>query len=259
MPLRETAPIGAPCWIDLFTTDPDKSRAFYGELFGWKAAGTEPPSSAATSTSSRTTSWSPAAMHNDGSSGTTRRRGRCTSRSPTRQRPSTPRPRTAARSSFPAMAVGDLGTMAVVTDPGGARIGIWQPGLHKGFGIFDEPSTPGWFELHTRDYDASVAFYRDVFGGTRTRAQRHARVPLHDTRRRRRPARRHHGRRRVPARRSCRRAGRSTSASTTPTRRWRRIVDLGGTVVEPAQDTPYGRLATATDSTGARFKLMAGN
>ena len=35
MPQREEAPIGAPCWIDLFTSDPDKSRSFYGELFGW--------------------------------------------------------------------------------------------------------------------------------------------------------------------------------------------------------------------------------
>jgi len=34
---RETAPIGAPCWVDLFTSDPDKSRAFYGQLFDWTA------------------------------------------------------------------------------------------------------------------------------------------------------------------------------------------------------------------------------
>src|SRR5450755_2411391 len=37
MPNRETAPAGAPCWVDIFTTDPDKTRAFYGELFGWKS------------------------------------------------------------------------------------------------------------------------------------------------------------------------------------------------------------------------------
>ena len=33
------------------------------------------------------------------------------------------------------------------------------------------------------------------------------------------------------------------------------IVDLGGAIVQPAEDTPYGRLATATDPTGAHFKL----
>jgi predicted enzyme related to lactoylglutathione lyase len=35
VPKRDSAPIGAPVWIDLFTSDPDKSRAFYGELMGW--------------------------------------------------------------------------------------------------------------------------------------------------------------------------------------------------------------------------------
>jgi hypothetical protein len=38
-----------------------------------------------------------------------------------------------------------------------------------------------------------------------------------------------------------------------------RITELGGSTVVAAQDTPYGRLATATDPTGARFKLVAPN
>ena len=37
MPKRDSAPVGAPCWLDVFTSDPDKTRAFYGPLFGWKA------------------------------------------------------------------------------------------------------------------------------------------------------------------------------------------------------------------------------
>jgi uncharacterized protein len=37
-----------------------------------------------------------------------------------------------------------------------------------------------------------------------------------------------------------------------------RIVELGGSVIVPAEDTPYGRLAQAADPTGARFKLVAG-
>jgi predicted enzyme related to lactoylglutathione lyase len=36
-----------------------------------------------------------------------------------------------------------------------------------------------------------------------------------------------------------------------------RTVELGGAVVVPAKDTPYGRVAQATDSTGAMFKLRA--
>jgi hypothetical protein len=34
-------------------------------------------------------------------------------------------------------------------------------------------------------------------------------------------------------------------------------VELGGTVTQPAMDTPYGRLAGAADPTGALFKLIA--
>ena len=37
MPAREAAPIGAPCWVDLMTSDTDRSREFYCELFGWAA------------------------------------------------------------------------------------------------------------------------------------------------------------------------------------------------------------------------------
>ncbi len=35
MPTRDSTTTGTPCWIDLFTSDPDASRAFYGDLFGW--------------------------------------------------------------------------------------------------------------------------------------------------------------------------------------------------------------------------------
>lgn len=37
MPKRDDAPAGAPCWIDLSTSDAEASRAFYGELFGWES------------------------------------------------------------------------------------------------------------------------------------------------------------------------------------------------------------------------------
>jgi hypothetical protein len=35
------------------------------------------------------------------------------------------------------------------------------------------------------------------------------------------------------------------------------VEQLGGGVVIPAEDTPYGRLATATDPTGAVFRIVA--
>src|ERR1700722_2214841 len=34
---RTTAPLGSPCWADLWTSDVEGSRTFYSELFGWEA------------------------------------------------------------------------------------------------------------------------------------------------------------------------------------------------------------------------------
>lgn len=60
--------------------------------------------------------------------------------------------------------VATLGKMAIVGDPSGASIGIWQPGDHKGFSVFDENGAPGYFELHTKDFSRAIAFYEAVFG-----------------------------------------------------------------------------------------------
>jgi predicted enzyme related to lactoylglutathione lyase len=160
----------------------------------------------------------------------------------------------------PAMPVGDLGTMAFVTDASGAAVGVWQPGLHKGFGLHGEAGTPSWFELHTRDYQAAMDFYRDVFGWetdvvSDTPEFRYSTVKKAD------------GEgwlagvmdasaflpEGIPAHWSVYFGVDDTDAALAKT------VELGGSIVVPAEDTPYGRLATATDSTGAQFKLVAPN
>lgn len=35
------------------------------------------------------------------------------------------------------------------------------------------------------------------------------------------------------------------------------VVELGGSIVMPAEDSPFGRLAQVADPTGAGFKLVA--
>jgi len=202
VPQRASAPIGAPCWVDLFTSDPDKSRAFYGELFGWTAeeAGEEYGGYVNFLEGGQSVAG---CMRNDGESGMPDvwsvylaiDDARATADAAVAN---------GGQVVVPAMEVMDLGSMAVMIDAGGAAIGAWQPGRHHGFGVFGEPGTPTWFELHTRDYDASVEFYRDVFSAL---AQ---------------------------------------------------IVDLGGSIILSAENTPYGRLAQAADPTGALFKLVAG-
>ena len=56
------------------------------------------------------------------------------------------------------------GTMAVLMDPTGAVIALWQPGEHKGAELFNSPGSVGWNELATRDVPAAAKFYGDVFG-----------------------------------------------------------------------------------------------
>ncbi len=257
MPTRDTAPIGSPCWIDLMTSDPQHSREFYTQLFGWgaeepneefggyfnftkdgsrvagcmssQAAGAQVPDVwsvyLATDDASKTVD---AAVDNGG------------------------------RVVVPLMEVGDFGTMAVVSDPGGAAIGVWQPGTHPGFGVLAEPNAPSWFELHTRDYHAAIGFYRNVF---RWDVQAVSDTPEF------RYTTLQHGDAQlagvmdgtgylpegVPAQWSVYFGVDDADAALT------RIVELGGSIVAPAEDTPYGRLATAADPTGAIFRLVAPN
>ena len=65
---------------------------------------------------------------------------------------------------FEPMAIGDQGSMAIISDPSGAFVGLWQPAQRQGFERFGEHGAPAWFELLTRDFDAASAFYSAVLG-----------------------------------------------------------------------------------------------
>jgi predicted enzyme related to lactoylglutathione lyase len=256
MPARDTAPIGAPCWIDLLTSDIERSRDYYCQLFDWAA---EEP-----------------AEEFGGYVNFTKNGVRvagCMSSEPGSGMPDVwsvylatddaIKTIDAAKSNggqvrIDAMPVADLGTMAYLTDVGGAAIGLWQPGTHKGFGLLGDPGTPGWFELFTRDYEATVAFYRNVF-----RWDTHVAGDTPDFR----YTTLNQGEEwlagimdasgflpeGVPAHWSVYFGADDTDAALA------KAVELGGSVVRPAEDTPYGKLATATDPTGAQFKLVGPN
>jgi len=256
VPTRDSAPIGAPCWVDLLTSDTDKARAFYGELFGWTAQDTGEEYGGYINF---LRDGLPVAgcIHNDGQSGSPDVWSVYLASDDAKATVDAAADH-GGKVLVPAMDVQELGTMAVVTDVGGATIGVWQPGLHKGFGVFGEPGTPAWFELHTRDYDASVQFYREVFrwdtevasdvpefryttlreGDSQLAGIMDATAFLSDG---------------VPAHWSVYFGVDDADAALA------KIVALGGAVIRPAEDTPYGRLAQAADPTGAHFKLVAGS
>jgi hypothetical protein len=58
------------------------------------------------------------------------------------------------------------GRMAVVQDPTGATLSLWQPGDHPGAGVQDEANALTWVELSTTDVEAARAFYTSLLGWT---------------------------------------------------------------------------------------------
>jgi predicted enzyme related to lactoylglutathione lyase len=253
MPRRDTAPEGAPCWIELFTADPEKAQIFYGELFGWAVVDPGPDYGGYVNFHLDDVPIA-GCMRNDGSQGP----DRWNLYLATADAAKTAEAVSANGGTLivPPMQIMALGTMAVAIDPTGAGIGMWQPAEHKGFGILDEPGTPGWFELHTSDFDAAIEFYSRTFGWDIH--------PAIDS-----PEMRYS----TFGEGDAALAGIMDASSWLPAgapSQWSlyfrvadvdaaltRITDLGGSIVEAAVDTPYGRLATAADPGGVQFKLRA--
>ena len=152
---------GAPCWIELFTSDPEKSADFYAQLFGWTA---DEPKEEFGGYQQFHHQGQPIAglMRNDGTMG-----GPSTW---TVYLESTDIEATAAKAQAAGgqviagpMQVGPLGHMAVIADPAGAVVGAWQPLEFGGFAARAEVGAPAWFETLSNDYEKSLAFYRDAF------------------------------------------------------------------------------------------------
>lgn len=254
MPRIDSVRPGAPCWIELFTSDPDKSRAFYGELLGWTAEETGPEFGGYVNFLKDGVRVA-GCMRNDGSAGVT---DAWTVYLATEDAKATVAAAAAngGQVIVDAMDVADLGTMAVVTDAGGAAVGVWQPNAHKGFGVVGEAGAPSWFELHTRDYERTVDFYRTVFGWSTqvvgdTPEFRYTMLGECDNQSAGIMDASAFLPEGVPAHWSVYFGVADADAALA------RVVGLGGAVVMPAEDTPYGRLAAATDPTGALFKLVA--
>lgn len=250
MPQRDHAPIGAPTWLELWSTDPDRSLAFYGDLFGWEHD--EPIEEFGGYIN----------VHKDGkkvagamkSDGTVPPHWSVYLR--TADAAATEREAADGGSVVaPAMAVMELGTMVVLTDPSGATIGGWEDGTHHGVEVVLEPGWPAWFELLTKDYDAVLPWYRRVFGfDVVTFADepdfrysgygedRSGCAGIMDASGFLPPE--------VPSHWSVYFHTADTAASIA------RVQELGGQVVQGPDDTPYGVLTTCVDPTGVTFKLQ---
>ncbi|MBI3957278.1 MAG: VOC family protein [Chloroflexi bacterium] len=58
----------------------------------------------------------------------------------------------------------DSGRMAVIADPTGAPVMLWQARNHIGAGLINTVGAMSWNELQTRDTAAAAAFFKELFG-----------------------------------------------------------------------------------------------
>ena len=257
MTTRDRAPVGAPCWTDLWTGDVEGSRTFYSELFGWEA---QEPSPEFGGYFMFTRDGVPVAG-GMGDMGDMRADNSWKIYLSTDDIAQTLKAAEGegAQIVAPASPVADLGIQSVFMDPTGATLGAWQPGTFPGFTILNEHGAPSWFELFTRDHAAAVAFYSGVFGLQPN--------TIGDNDEFRYTTLREPGT-------ELDLAGIMDAGSFLPDgvpAHWSvywevddvdavaaRVSVLGGSVVAEPTDTPYGRMATATDPSGAQFKLRTG-
>jgi len=158
-------PAGTPTWIDLMTPDIDAARAFYQTVFGWEYDIGNP----------------------EFGGYTTARLGDQMTAGLMGNHPDAP-PMPAAWNLYfatdniavdvahavkagakvvsPAMAVGEMGSMATCEDPTGAAFSFWQAGTHLGLQFIEKPGSAAWYELYSSNAKQARDFYMAVLGAT---------------------------------------------------------------------------------------------
>jgi predicted enzyme related to lactoylglutathione lyase len=157
---------GVFCWIDLMAHDMEAAKRWYSQLFGWEMTPTDEHMKYSNAMQGGEMvagigempdhmkkqgvppTWNSYAWTDDAAKveAAAREHG--------------------AQILAPTMQVGEYGSMAFFIDPGGAPVGVWQPGTHRGAGIVNKPNSLCWNELVTRDAEGSKAFYSKVLGWT---------------------------------------------------------------------------------------------
>jgi uncharacterized protein len=254
--MTDTFPPGAPCWLDLLTSDPAASQAFYPDLLGWTAGESSPEFGGYFMFFKDGIPVAGGMPKPDGME-LPDEWGVYLAVEDAHKTVEVARAHGATITLEP-MVVADLGTSVRLNDPNGVGIGMWQADTFPGFGVSAQPGAPAWFELHTRGYDDAVAFYRDTFGWdthvmsdvpefryTTLGKDDDARAGIMD------------GSEYLPD--GTPGAWKAYFAVDDTDAALARATELGASVVLAAEDTPYGRLAELLDPTGAAFKLLGPN
>jgi predicted enzyme related to lactoylglutathione lyase len=167
MTVIETYAPGTFCWADLGTPDAAAAKRFYTGLFGWRFED-RPMGPDATYTMFSLQGKSVAALYQQEP-----------------QQPGMP-PHWLSYISVDSAAdvahrtrelggtvlmeafdVLDVGRMALIQDPSGGVVALWEPRRHIGAGVVGEPNTLCWHELATTDVAGAGQFFGELFGWQR--------------------------------------------------------------------------------------------
>jgi predicted enzyme related to lactoylglutathione lyase len=164
MPERDGYIPGVPCWVDVTEPDPEAVTAFYQGLFGWELEDTMPEGSPMPYYMARIRGGDVAAIS-----------GVPEGAPPMAVWNTYIWVDSADEAAEKARAAGGgvlaepfdvmtAGRMAVLADPEGAVINVWEPNEHKGATVVNEHGSLNFNGLATRDLAGATAFYGALFG-----------------------------------------------------------------------------------------------
>jgi uncharacterized protein len=244
---------GTFSWVDLATPDPAGAKEFYGALFGWEAE--DMPGAGGTYTILRLGGRDVAACFAQNGAQPPHWNSYVTVEDAEASASTA-----AALGGSVAMDTADvegIGRMAVIADPPGAPLALWEPRGHVGAGVVNVPGALCWNDLGTTDVDAALAFYAELFGWSyepRTDEDplRYMRIRNGDSENGSIHLQGDDERGYPPAW-----VAYFATADVDPASA--RVGELGGeVVVEPLEVPAGGRVSVVTDSQGAAFGLFDG-
>lgn len=152
---------GTFSWVDLATSDAEAAKRFYAELFGWEFDEQPVPGGgtyamvtkdgrevAGLSASDQPPHWNSYVTVASADDAAARAQ------------------ELGATIVAPPFDVMDAGRMAVVQDPTGAIVSVWEPRASHGAALVNAPGALTWNDLTTPDPDAAARFYGDWLGWT---------------------------------------------------------------------------------------------
>jgi predicted enzyme related to lactoylglutathione lyase len=163
---RTTYSSGTFSWVDLSTTDPDGAKQFYSALFGWQATdnvvgpGIVYSMMSIDGRDAAAISPQPEQQREAGAPPTWNSYITVESADQAAERAA----QLGATVHGPPFDVMEVGRMAVLQDPQGAFLLVWEPRAHIGAALVNAHGALSWNELASPDLERSASFYSELFG-----------------------------------------------------------------------------------------------